>query len=462
MKNYDAIIIGGGGGLKLRPVADMGSKVAIIEKEDLGGTCLNRGCIPSKMLIHPADLAQEIREAHKFSIKNDPNFTVDFEALVTRVTATVTKSSKSIEVNYKKHENIDFYSAHARFISDKIIEVNGEQLTADKIFIATGSRPTIPAIEGLLGTPYMTSREALRNTKLPKKMIIIGGGYIAVELGHFYGAMGCEVNFLVRGELIKNEDFEVREEFSRVFCEKYHVHFGLNSKKVNFADGEFTVSLESSCGEWSEMKADSLLIATGVQPNSDDLGLENTSIETDLHGFIQVDDRLQTAVEGVYALGDVVGNYLFRHSVNFEGEYLLRTLFEEPSNDAIEYSPMPHAIFSNPQVAGVGVTEDELLNSGKIQGEDYIVGLNKYENSAMGDALLSDHGFVKLIFQKSNRKLIGAHVVGLEASDMIHMPIAYINMQATVDDMLKTIYIHPALPENIRNACRKAKAKFYI
>lgn len=461
MKHYDVIIIGGGGGTKLRPVNEMGKRVAIIEKEDLGGTCLNRGCIPSKMLIHAADVADEVRGAGKYNLQVDSNVQVDFTALVDRVTNFVEQESASIGEFYQKTENVDYYHAKARFVENKVIELaggehDGEQLTADYVFIATGTRPAIPEIEGLAETPFMTSREALRNNQQPKSMIVIGGGYIAVELGHFYGALGTNVTFLVRSKLLRQMDSESATEFARVFSEKYNVRESCRPQKVTYTDGQFLVEAENSDGTKISLAAETLFVATGIRPNSDDLGLENTAIETDENGYIKVDDYLQTAVEGVYALGDVVGNYFFRHSVNFEGEYLLDNLFVADQQKPIDYPPMPYAVFSSPQVAGVGMTEDQLI----AEGIDYVKGLNYYKNSAMGDALRADSGFVKLLFAKKDRQLLGAHIVGVEASDMIHMLVAFMNMKATLDDVLRTIYVHPALPENIRNAARKAKLEF--
>ncbi len=456
MKNYDVIIIGSGGGTKLRPAADLGKKVAIIEKEGLGGTCLNRGCIPSKMLIYPADLVTHVREdISKYEIKADTNFEVDFEKLVTRVTEEVTKDSASIAPGYEKHPNIDLYRGHAKFVENKVIEVNGEKLTAEKIYIATGTRPQIPNIQGLEGTPYMTSREALRHTKLPKKMIVIGGGYIAVELGHVYGALGTDVHFLVRSSMIKAEDKDIRSAFEENFSERYNVHMGTSPTKVAYENGAFQVTVKNKEGEESVMTAESLFVATGVVPNSDDLGLEHTDIKTDERGYIKANDYLETSVSGVYTLGDVLGNYLFRHSVNFEGEYLLGQHHFNLPSQPIQYPPVPHAIFSYPQIAGVGVTEDELIKSGKVAGTDYVTSTHHYKNSGMGMAMLPDVGFVKLIAEKSSRKLIGAHIIGEKSSDIIHMLILAITKNCTADELLEMIYIHPALSEVIRNAVRK-------
>jgi mycothione reductase len=459
MKNYDLIIIGSGGGTKLRPAANLGKKVAIIEKEDLGGTCLNRGCIPSKMLIYPADLITHVREMEKFGIHVHQDIKVDFSDLIKRVTETVKKDSEGIQPGYEQNPNIDLYFGHAKFVSDKVVEVNGEELSAEKIYIATGSRPAIPNIEGLEGTPYMTSREALRNTKQPKKMIILGAGYISVELGHFYGAFGTDVHFLVRSRMLRREDSDVVDAFEKDFSSRYNVHFDVSPTKVEYSEGQFRVTLTHKNKEESVMEADSLLVATGVVPNSDDLGLENTSIKMDERGYITPNEYMETNIDGVYVLGDVAGKYLFRHSVNFEGEYLLRQHFLGEGRAPIKYPPMPHAVFSYPQIASVGKTEDQLKSEGLNEDTDYIVGLSHYKNSAFGMAMLAETGFVKVLVDKKTRKILGVHIIGDQAANLIHSLIAYMTLDEVVDKTLEMIYIHPAMPEMVRNALRKIMAK---
>ena len=457
MKKYDAIVIGSGGGTKLvRPAADLGLKVAIIDKGPLGGTCLNRGCIPSKMLIHTADVATIINEADRFNLNVSDKPTVDFAALVKRVNETIEKDSQSIHPVYEKHPNIDLYECEAKFIDDKVLQVGNETLTADKIFIACGTRPQIPNIDGLKGTPFMTSEEALKNTKQPKKLLVIGAGYIATELGYFFGALGTDVHFVVRSELLRREDKDVRKAFATSFKKRFSVHEGLTPKEVKHTNSTFSLTCEDKNGKETALDGDGLLIVTGVTPWTDALGIENTKIELDEKGYIKVDDGLKTSVDGVYALGDCIGRYLFRHSVNFEGEYLFKTLYKNKEPQPIRYPPMPHAVFSHPQIGGVGLTEDECIEK-KI---DYIVGFNDYKDSAMGMALRSEEGFAKLIFEKKSKKLIGAHIIGEEASNMIHMLIGPMTMGATLDDLLKMIYIHPALPEVVRNAARKANEEF--
>ena len=453
MKKFYLITIGSGGGAKISsPAASMGLKVAVIEKDRLGGTCLNRGCIPSKMLIHPADVAIEIKEAHRFDIHHNPAFSVDFAKLVGRISQTVDADSDKIEASYTKHPNISLFRGTAKFIENKVIEINDEQITADKIFIAAGTRPTIPDIPGLAGTPFMTSTEALRNTTLPSSMIIIGGGYIGCEIGHAYGSLGTKTFFLVRSKLLRSQDAEIVTEFQRIFSRYHDVRLGAIPTKVEYSNNTFNVhytqDTKSSC-----VSAQALLIATGITSNADTLDLINTDIELQPGNFIKVNEYLETNVAGIFAMGDCIGKYFFRHSVNFEGEYLFDYVFGGKPKIPVHYPPMPHAVFTHPQVAGVGATEEEL----KTKGIDYVIGLNPYKSSAMGMALLSDHGFCKILVERKSRRILGGHIIGPEASDMIHMIIAYMNMNATLDDMLRTIYIHPALPEIVRNAARKAK-----
>ncbi|EMO55388.1 dihydrolipoyl dehydrogenase [Leptospira noguchii] len=452
MKEYDMIVIGTGGGTKLvTPPSKIGYKVAVIEKENPGGTCLNRGCIPSKMLIYPAEILSLAKHSEKFQISFPEKPKVDFKTLVERISKTVDDESASILPAYDKNPNITYISGTASFVSDKIITVNGEQLTAKKIFIASGARPAIPDIPGLAGTPFMTSREALRRTDLPKSMIVIGGGFIALELGFAYSSFGSEVTFLVRNKMLKNEDKDIVEEFERIFTKNHKVFLHTNIQKIEYKENLFYVEVIFQ-RKTILLQSDALLVATGIRPNTDLLNLQNTKIQTDPNGYIVVNEYLETTSPGVYALGDITGKYFYRHSVNFEGEFLFRTLYQEKKRIPIEYPPVPHAVFTHPQVAKVGKTEEQLIQ----EGIDYIAAKNPYSASATGMARLSDSGFVKILVDKKSRKVLGAHAIGDEASNLIHLFILLMTMNGTLDDLLKMIYVHPALPEIARNAARKA------
>ena len=452
-KHYDTIVIGSGGGLVIAvAAAQLGLKTALIEKEKMGGTCLNRGCIPSKMLIYPAEVTEYLAGAEKFGIRTSKKYTAGFKSIITRISRTIASESKSIDPRGK---NLEVHRHTARFVKDKVLLVGGNYISADRIFIAAGARPQIPTIKGLEGTPYMTSTEALRNTRLPKKMIVIGGGYIAAELGYAYRALGSDVHFLVRSGLLGREDKDIRSEFTRVFTKHHHVHLGWNPVHISYNNKTFSVVMEKGRKK-KTLSGDALLVATGVVPNSDFLGLDKTNIKLTKNGFIETNSFLETSVPGVYALGDIAGKYLFRHSVNFEAEHLIQTLLVDKKKRPVDYGPMPHAIFTHPQIANLGVTEDQLLEQGKQLGRDYVVGLSRYAECAMGAARRSDHGFVKLIAESKTGRLLGCHIIGEEASDMIHLVIAvmYVKRDATVHDLLNIVYIHPALPEVVRNAAR--------
>ena len=459
-KSYDIIVIGSGAGAKIaRPAAQKGLKSAIIEKDKLGGTCLNRGCIPSKMLIHPADVAQEIKNAKKFNINVDTKFSVQFSKLTKRINEEVSNTSQGIREKYEsgKIKNLDFYHGEAKFVEDKVIEINGKTITAEKIVIATGASPMVPPIPGLKETPYWTSTDALQASHLPERLTIIGGGYIGVELGHAFGSLGSKINFMTIDGFVERLDQDIREEFTNVFENRYKLHQGKTTKvEYNKEQKEFKLSYEDTQGKKRTIKSDKLLVATGVKPNNDMLGLENTSIRLNDKGFIRVNKHLETGCPGIYALGDCVGNYMFRHSANFEAEYLFDKLVENTHSKPINYPPMPWAIFTNPQVAGIGASESELQE----KGVEYIVGKNSYSKSAMGEALRSEHGFVKLLFDKKTKKLLGATIIGEQASVMIHMCSILLTKKAKLEDFFSFIYIHPALPEIVRNAARNAKTKF--
>jgi len=324
------------------------------------------------------------------------------------------------------------------------------------VFIATGARPRIPEVSGLAGTPFMTSREALRRTELPERLLVIGGGYIAAELGGAYSAVGTDVTFIVRSRFLRHEDREIAEAFSHVFGKAHSVHTGVIPARVDHDADSFSVTCKNTLGWQRVFRGDALLVASGIIPCTNDLGLQNTGIETDQNGFIQVDNCLRTNVDGVYALGDCVGNYLYRHTVNYEADYLVRTVFQDGADGPIDYGPVPHAVFSVPEIAGVGMTEQQAIE----QGKGYVVGKASYANSNAGLARGYEYGFVKVLVERSTRRIIGAHILGDEASDMIHLFIAMMKKEGTLDDLLDMIFIHPALPEISRDAARDVKSQF--
>jgi len=457
MKHYDIIVIGSGGGMKIAlTAAAVGLKTAFIEQETIGGTCLNRGCIPSKMLIYPTELPGLVREAHRINVTSDSSIRVEFAALIKRINETVDSMSADQRSKIEHTPNLDFYPVHAEFISDRIIQAGEDELAADKVFIVTGSRPQIPDVPGFAGTPFMTSREALRHTDLPDSLLVIGAGYIAVELGGAFAAAGTNVEFIVRSDFLRQEDREVAETFSQVFGRIHSVHTGFVPIRIDYNADSFSVTCKDTSDRQRVFTGDALLVATGVVPCTDNLGLQNTGIETNENGFIRVDNYLRTDVDDIYALGDCVGNYLYRHTVNYEADYLVRTVLQGGADKPIEYGPVPHAVFSVPEIAGVGMTEQQAVE----QHKDYVVGKASYADSNAGLARGYEYGFVKVLVERPTRRILGAHIIGDEASDMVHLFIAMMKTEGTLDDLLDMIFIHPALPEIARDAARDAKSQF--
>ncbi|MFB6088397.1 MAG: dihydrolipoyl dehydrogenase [Candidatus Aenigmatarchaeota archaeon] len=447
MKNFDLIVIGSGSGLDVASgAARNGMEVAVIEKGPIGGTCLNRGCIPSKMLIHRADLVEKIEKSEKFGISSEIT-NIDFSSITEEVNEEVARDAKSIENGLKKSDYHTLYKGEAKFVDERTLEINGEKIKGEKIIVAAGSRPKIPPIEGINEVDYITSKEALKLKELPEHMVIVGGGYIAAELGHFYGSMGTEVTIIGRSNsMLSKEDNDISREFTELFKKKHNVKTGYEVKGVWQREGEIFVKARNKEGEEIETSGDELLIAAGRKPNTDSLELEKANIETDEMGFIKTNKYLETTAENVWALGDIAGNWMFKHSANLEAQYVFINAIRDHKHE-IKYENMPHAIFSSPQIAGVGKTEEELENEDK----DYLKGTYEYKNTGMGAALKEESGFVKVLVDPENGKILGCHILGPDASQLIH-EVLVVMKRGTTQDIMNTVHIHPALNEVVQRA----------
>jgi len=447
MREFDLIVIGSGSGLDVaNAVAQDGLRVAIVEKARMGGTCLNRGCIPSKLLIHSADVAETIKGAGQFGI-NVGEYSVDFEKIVSRTNNIVDSDSDGIRRAFSEIDNPKLFPHEGRFVGEKTISVGGQEIKAQKILIASGTRPAIPKIKGLEGTGFITSDEALRLKKQPPTLTIIGGGYIAAELAHFFGSLGTKINIIQRHDvLLPDEDEEVARKFTEVFSKKYSVFLGYSTESVGKSNGMFNIVAKNSSGKRIEIESDQLLVAAGRVPNSDTLDLGKTGVKTDGGGFITVDEHLETSVKGIFALGDAVGRYLFKHAANHEAQYAYYNLTHD-KKIPVDYTAMPHAIFSSPQVAGAGYTEKEL----KEKGIPYTKAVYPYIRTAMGEAIEDRDGFVNLLASKEG-KILGCHIIGSHASVLIHEVLVAMKLGASVHDIVRTVHVHPALSEVVARA----------
>ena len=441
---FDLIVIGAGSGLNvMSAAAARGLNVAIVEEGPMGGTCLNRGCIPTKILIHTADVLQTIKHAGRFNIKVK-DVSADFEKIMKR-SWIVDKDAEEIEENIRKAPNITLFKERGAFTGPKTLKVGDQEITADRIVIAAGTRPSLPPIEGIGNVPYMTSREVLRVKKLPKELIVIGGGYIAVELAHFFNQMGSKVTVLQRsGMLVRHEDEEISKKFTELFGKQLDLRLNFPFAKVEKKGKKIVVYDKDG----NAVEGTHLLVATGRKPNTDILAVEKTGVKTDEHGYIECNEYMETNVEGIWALGDIAGKYLFKHSANLEAEYVTHNMLNQKNKVKVNYAAMPHAIFSSPQIAGVGYTEQEL----KKEGKPYLVGKYMYKDSGMGLALEEKEGFVKFLTDNQG-KILGCHIMGPEASTLIHEVLVCMRRgNCNVNDIIRTVHIHPALSEVVERA----------
>ena len=444
MKKFDVLVVGSGAGLEVASyAAQNGMSVALVEEGSLGGTCLNRGCIPSKMLIHSADVAETIKNSEKFGIKSNIE-NIDFASIIKRVSEVVDTDSSGIEQAVRKSGNPVLYKVRGKFIAPKRMQVGKEQIEAEKVFIVGGTRPTIPPILGLETTPYLDSTKALGLEKQPEHLIVIGGGYIAAELAHFYGALGTRVTILVRGNLmLSNEDEEIAEWFTKEFSKKYELLFNTQAESVSYQNNKFTITLKDS---EKKLESDQLLVATGRVPNTDILDVKTTGVEVDDKGYIKVNKYLETNVKGIWAFGDILGILPFRHTANDQVGFSLRNAFTDKK---VPFDPFAigHAVFSSPQVAGVGKTEQQL----KKEGIPYKVGRAELKDTGMGGAL-QENGLVKVLADDTGQKILGVHIIGHQASILIHEAIVAMKATGNVSAITNAVYIHPALPEWLQRA----------
>jgi dihydrolipoamide dehydrogenase len=398
-------------------------------------------------------VAETVRNADALGIEASVE-DIAFADIVDDVNDKITAAAESKAERARENDHITFYQTEGRFVGERTVEVGGEdeteEITAEKIVLAGGSRPRIPdSIDGTEEVEFLTSADALRLRERPDRLVVVGGGYIAAEMGHFFGAMGSEVAIVGHGDvLVGREDRDVAEFVTDVYAENHEVHTGYEVTELGEAQSEKVVRAESEDGEEIEVRGDEVLIATGRRPNSDTWEVEAAGIETDEKGFVETDDYLETSAEGVWAIGDIAGNYKFKHSGDKEAEYAIRNAVRG-ERARVEYPGMAHAIFGSPQVGSLGETEED------VERDDYDVGTFEYGETALG-AALAEGGFAKAIVGPDG-EILGFHVVGPHASMLIHEVATAVAAGADADDIAETIHVHPALSEVVQGAFRATR-----
>lgn len=446
MEQFDLIVVGAGSGNSILTEDFDDWNVALVERDVFGGTCLNRGCIPSKMFIYPASIIETIRTASPLGVDAHVD-AVDWPGMVDRVFGRIDPIAAGGEEYRRSLDNVTVFAEDARFVGPKQLQVGDAVITADTIVLAAGARPRIPDIPGLSEVPFHTSATVMRVPKPPKRLAILGGGFIACEMGHVFQAAGSDVTIINRSEkLLRTHDDEVSERFTDVFGARFTLRTGALPTQVSqSANGE--IVLEFADGD--PVIADEILVATGRIPNGEQLGVTETGVALDEYGYVVVDEYQRTGVDGIWALGDISNSMQLKHTANAETRVIAHNIHHQDDLQTVNYSGAPSAVFTHPQIATVGKTEREL----KAEGVNYVAHSQPYAATAYGWAMEDDHGFCKVICDADTRLLLGAHILGHEASLLIQQLVLGMRFGLTVDEMATgPLYIHPALSEVVEQA----------
>ena len=452
MTHYDLALIGTGSGNSVVDRRFEDWKVAIIEENLFGGTCLNVGCIPTKMFVYPADLARNAQHGPELGV--DTSYSgARWPAIRDRIFGRIDPIEESGRNYRHTQQNVDVYETHCSFLDDHTLQVgdgSGEPITADKIVIAAGSRVDVAPIPGLDEVEYETSDTVMRLPDLPRRMAIVGGGFVAAEFAHVFSALGTEVTLIHRGTtLLRHEDEEVAAAFTRAAAASWQVR--LSTSVTSVAAGPDGPVLSLSDG--SVLETDVLLLATGRLSNADRLGLENTDVKVE-DGIVVVDEFQRTSVDGIWALGDVANTWRLKHVANAEARVVRHNLLFPDEMVAADHRYVPSAVFTSPQVASVGLTSQVARDEG-IAHRSVV---QDYADVAYGWAMESPRGeaFVKLLSDPSGERLLGAHVIGPQASILVQPLVQAMSLGTTAAEMAHGQYwIHPALAEVVENGLLK-------
>ena len=462
MTHYDLVVVGTGSGntIVTKQFADW--KVAIVERGIFGGTCLNVGCIPTKMFVHTADLAAV--PSHSSRLGVDEKLTgVRWPDIRDRIFGRIDPISAG-GAEYREHHpnnvNVTVYHGTGRFTAEGELTVTANDggetdvLTADRFVLAAGSRPIVPFIPGLEETGFHTSETIMRLEQLPGRLGIIGSGFVAAELGHIFSSLGVEVTLIARSDrMLRHEDSEIAQRYTEIAQQRYDVKLLHETVHVWRRHDGIVIKTLSPAGP-DELVVDELLVAVGRTPNSDVLNVGATGIELEPDGRVVVDEFQETAVEGIYALGDLCSPYQLKHVANHEARVVGHNLLHPDERIESDHRFVPHAVFGSPQVASVGLTEEEAIE----RGIPYVVGKQAYADIAYGWAMEDTTGFAKILADPATGQLLGCHVIGPQASSVIQPVIQAMSFGLDAHTMARGQYwIHPAMPELIENALLNLK-----
>ena len=448
MQHFDLVIIGSGSGNSIADDRFAGQSIALVDSGTFGGTCLNVGCIPTKMFVHPADLAHVPAEAGRLGVDLERR-EVHWAAIRDRIFGRIDPISAGGLSWRRSNENVTVLTEEAHFVGEHALQVGEQTITADRFVLAAGSRPVLPDLPGLHDVDFHTSDTVMRLPELPGSVVIVGGGYIAAEFAHVFSSFGSQVTIVNRGErLLAREDDDVSARFTELIGQRVDLRSRTSVRRVRAVDGGVALTLTGDAGE-QEVQAEVLLVATGRRPNSDRLNLDAVGVKVDEQGYVVVDDYQRTSAPHVFALGDVSSPYQLKHVANHEARVVQHNLLNPDAPVTADHRFVPHAVFSFPQVAAVGLTEEQAAE----QGLEYVTATQAYGDVAFGWAMEDSGHFVKLVAERGTGRLLGAHLIGPEASTLIQPLIQAMSFGQTASEVARGQYwIHPALTEVVENA----------
>ena len=450
MERFDVLVIGTGSGMLVASAAvENGFKTAVVDFGAMGGTCINRGCVPSKMLLYPADVTTIIRGAEKIGVNASVD-SIDFSNIMTRMHTLVNEDSGSQAIAVEATPDLKWFKDQGEFIGDYTMQVGGQTITAEMIFIVSGARAGVPKVKGIENVDYLTSDTVLELKSPPKKLIILGGGYIGVEYGHFFSGLGTETTIIQRPlRILPDEEPEISELLKLELQKRMQIFTGFEAVEIKQEGNAKTVVARNRVdGSTQELTAEALLVATGRVPNSDLLKPERTGVKLDERGYVKVNEYLETNIKNIWAFGDAIGKEMFKHVANYEAGIAWHNAVHD-HKAKVDYSATPHAVFSYPQVASVGLKEEEAVQ----QGYKISVGTALFKDTAMGAAMGMPEGFAKVIVEEHTGKILGGHIVGPEASILIQEIVnAMVTENKSYAPIAQAMHIHPAMAEVVQRA----------
>lgn len=449
MTHYDLVIIGTGSGNSLVTPDFDGKRVAVIERGIFGGTCLNVGCIPTKMFVYAAEVATTVRDSARYGVDATLD-KVRWHDIRDRVFGRIDPISEGGKTFRVEGPNTTAYLGQATFTGPRALEVDVDgtthEVTGDQVVVATGSHATVLPVIAEAGVPYETSDTVMRIDELPETMVILGGGFIAAEFAYVFASLGVRVTVVQRGSrLLRHEDAEISEAFTRVAEQQWDVRLGRTVENASEQDGGVRLALDDG----TSVDADLLLVATGRDPSTDGLGLDRAGVETEDDGLVRIDTYGRTSADGVWALGDAANAYQLKHVANHEARVIAHNLTHPDDLREIRYRAVPHGVFSHPQIAAVGLTEADA----RAGGYDVTAATRQYGDTAYGWAMEDTTGLCKLVADRATGLLLGATIMGPDATTVIQPVIQAMSFDLPATDMARAQYwIHPAMAEVLENA----------